>query len=350
MDVSAIAFLGIVAVLVAIIGMILSRYRIESRSGEHREHGMQEDPEKHDNPLIPNFLEGKPARIVLLVVGIFFVVWLLAATIIIVPAGHKGVLLTMGRVEEMNLPEGLRIIAPWQNVVMMSVMIQKAEVTESTASNDLQEITTKLAVHYQINEALAWKVYQTMRTDYLHLLIEPVIMEELKATTADWTAEHLIIERPLVVIQLTDTLDKRLQPFGIEILTVNIIDFQFSPEFWSAIERKVIATQDALTERNKVEISRFQQQQNIINAEGQYNVTVIRASADAQQKVIAAQAEARRIFIEAEAQAEAIKIINLQVTPEYINYLKWLRWNGELPDVLVTGADSDLLISIPTVP
>jgi regulator of protease activity HflC (stomatin/prohibitin superfamily) len=322
----------------------------EGRAERYREHNTQGNTEKEDNPWIPNFLEGKPARIVLLIVGILFIIWLLAATIIIVPAGHKGVLLTMGKVEEMNLPEGLRIIAPWQNVVMMSVMIQKAEVTESTASNDLQEITTKLAVHYQINEALAWKVYQTMRTDYLHLLIEPVIMEELKATTADWTAEHLIIERPLVVIQLTETLDKRLQPFGIEILTVNIIDFQFSPEFWEAIERKVIASQDALAEKNKVEISRFQQLQNIINAEGQYNVTVIRANADAQQKIIAAQAEARRIFIEAEAQAEAIKIINLQVTPEYVNYLKWLRWNGELPDVLVTGADSDLLISIPAVP
>jgi len=318
-----------------------------SRSEEHSESG---DSEKEDNPLIPNFIEGKPARIVGLIIGILFVVWLLAATIIIVPAGHRGVLLTLGKVEELNLPEGLHLIVPWQNVVMMPVMIQKAEVTESTASNDLQEITTKLAVHYKINEALAWKVYQTMRTDYLHLLIEPVIMEELKATTADWTAEHLIIERPLVVIQLTDTLDKRLQPFGIEILTVNIIDFQFSPEFWEAIERKVIASQDALAEKNKVEISRFQQLQNIINAEGQYNVTVIRANAEAQQKIIAASAEAQRITIEAKAQSEAIRIINEQVTPEYINYLRWLRWDGKLPDVLVTGADSDLLISIPTVP
>lgn len=320
------------------------------RRSDSREHSESGDSEKEDNPWIPNFIEAKPVRIVSLIVGILFVIWLLSATIIIVPPGHRGVLLTLGKVEELNLPEGLHIIVPWQNVVAMPVMIQKAEVTESTASNDLQEITTKLAVHYRINEALAWKVYQTMRTDYLHLLIEPVIMEELKATTADWTAEHLIVERPLVVIQLTETLNKRLQPFGIEILTVNFIDFQFSVEFWDAIERKVVATQDALTERNKVEISRFQQLQNIINAQGQYNVTVIRANADAQLKIISAQAEAQRILIEAEAQAKAIKIINEQVTPEYINYLRWLRWDGKLPNVLVTGADSDLLISIPTVP
>jgi regulator of protease activity HflC (stomatin/prohibitin superfamily) len=330
--------------------LIQRNRRVKRQTTEPREHNTQGTPEREDNPWIPNFLEAKPVRIVSLIVGILFVIWLLTATIIIVPPGHRGVLLTLGKVEELNLPEGLHIIVPWQNVVAMPVMIQKAEVTESTASNDLQEITTKLAVHYRVNEALAWKVYQTMRTDYLHLLIEPVIMEELKATTADWTAEHLIVERPLVVIQLTETLNKRLQPFGIEILTVNFIDFQFSVEFWDAIERKVVATQDALTERNKVEISRFQQLQNIINAEGQYNVTVIRASADAQQKIIAAQAEAQRILIEAEAQAKAIKIINEQVTPEYVNYLRWLRWDGKLPGVLVTGTDSDLLITIPTVP
>lgn len=319
------------------------RERTTRRSSDQRE-----DDEPHDNPLIPNFFENKPVRIVFFVIGLVVCIWLTMTVIQIVPAGHRGVLLTFGKVEEINLGEGIHIVAPWQSVVMMPVMIQKAEITESTASNDLQEITTKLAVHYRINEALAWKVYQTMRVDYLHLLIEPVIMEELKATTADWTAEHLIIERPLVVIQLTETLDKRLSEFGIEVLTVNFIDFQFSPEFWEAIERKVVATQDALTEKNKVEISRFQQLQNIINAEGQYNVTVIRANADAQLKIITAQAEAQKILIEAEARAKAIKLITDQMTPEYAQYLLLTQWNGEYPDVMLGDiSDLGIILNVP---
>jgi len=202
---------------------------------------------------------------------------------VLVPAGHRGVLLTFGKVNEVNVDEGLHFVYPWQSMVNMPVMIQKAEITESTASNDLQEITTRLAVHYRVREDSAWVVYQTMRMDYLHLLVEPVIMEELKATTADWSAEQLITDRPLVVVQLQETLDNRLQPYGIDVMTVNFIDFQFSKEFWDAIERKVVVTQDALTEKNKVEIARYQQLQAIITAEGQYNVTVIQASADAQK-------------------------------------------------------------------
>ena len=247
------------------------------------------------------------------------------------------------------MDEGLHIISPWQNVINMPVMIQKAQITESTASNDLQEITTTLAVHYRVREDSAWIVYQTMRMDYLHLLVEPVIMEELKATTADWSAEQLITDRPLVVIQLQETLDNRLQPYGIDVMTVNFIDFQFSKEFWDAIERKVVATQDALTEKNKVEIARYQQQQAIITAEGQYNVTVIQASADAQKKVIAAEAEARRITIEANATAEAIMRITSQMTPEYAQYLYLTQWNGILPSTLL-GSVEDIGLIIDTSP
>jgi regulator of protease activity HflC (stomatin/prohibitin superfamily) len=188
-----------------------------------------------------------------------------------------------------------------------------------------------------------------MRMDYLHLLVEPVIMEELKATTADWTAEKLITDRPMVVIQLQETLDRRLQPYGIDVLTVNFIDFQFSKEFWDAIERKVVATQDALTEKNKVEISRYQQRQAIITAEGQYNVTVIQANADAQRKVIAAEAEARRITVEANATSEAIRLITSRMTPEYAQYLYLTRWNGILPSTLL-GNIQDIGLIIDTTP
>jgi len=300
-------------------------------------------------PRIPERISDRGVYLVVIIIVVVILGALISRSVMIVPAGHRGVLLTFGKVSPVNLDEGMHIIAPWQTIVNMPVMIQKAEVTESTASNDLQEIMTKLAVHYKVREDSAWQVYQTMRTDYLHLLVEPVIMEELKATTADWTAEKLITDRPMVVIQLQETLDRRLQPYGIDVMTVNFIDFQFSKEFWDAIERKVVATQDALTEKNKVEIARYQQRQAIITAEGQYNVTVIQANADAQKKVIAAEAEARRIKIEANATSEAIRLITSRMTPEYAQYLYLTRWNGILPSTLL-GNVQDIGLIIDTTP
>lgn len=292
----------------------------------------------------PSWMGERTGSLVAVIILVLIVGLMASRSFVRVPAGHRGVLLTFGKVHELNMDEGLHFIVPWQHVEYMPVMIQKAEVKESTASNDLQEIMTELAVHYRIRTDSAWVVYQTMRMDYLHLLVEPVIMEELKATTADWSAEQLITDRPLVVIQLQEVLNERLQPFGIDVLTVNFIDFQFSEEFWAAIERKVVATQDALTERNKVEIARFQQHQAIITAEGQYNVTVIQANAEAQKKIIAADAEARRITIEANATATAIRQITAQMTPEYAQYLYLTRWDGKLPSTLLGGLEEIGLI------
>jgi regulator of protease activity HflC (stomatin/prohibitin superfamily) len=347
MDVTALVLVIAVIVVSALLKMYLPGMRTWARDrGYFRRVQGAGGGEPHPEGYLsaPSWTGERTGSLVAVIVLVLIVGLTVSRSVVRVPAGHRGVLLTFGKVHEVNLDEGLHIISPWQHVVSMPVMIQKAEITESTASNDLQEITTRLAVHYRVREDSAWVVYQTMRMDYLHLLVEPVIMEELKATTADWSAEQLITDRPLVVIQLQETLDNRLQPYGIDVLTVNFIDFQFSKEFWDAIERKVVATQDALTEKNKVEIARYQQRQAIITAEGQYNVTVISANAEALKKVISADAEARRITIEANATATAIRQITSQMTPEYAQYLYLTRWDGILPSTLLGGLEEIGLI------
>jgi len=347
MDVTALVLVIAVIVVPVLLKMYLPEMRAWAgdRGLLRRVRGSgRDEPPPEGYRSAPGWAGERTGSLIAVMILVLIVALAASRSVIRVPAGHRGVLLTFGKVHEVNMDEGLHFIAPWQHVENMPVMIQKAEVKESTASNDLQEIMTELAVHYRVRTDSAWIVYQTMRMDYLHLLVEPVIMEELKATTADWSAEQLITDRPLVVIQLQAILNERLQPFGIDVLTVNFIDFQFSKEFWDAIERKVVATQDALTERNKVEIARFQQLQAIITAEGQYNVTVIRANADAQQKIISATAEARRITIEANATATAIKQITSQMTPQYAQYLYLTRWDGILPSTLLGGLEDIGLI------
>lgn len=333
-DVIAVAFL-----VVALAAVLLIAYRQEDiRRFARRRQGFEAEPTPEGGrhapgmPVAPRFVRNVLIGLVTLLMAVVISVNAVA----IVPAGHRGVMITWGgKVEQVNYPEGMTFKMPFvQSVVSIPVMIQKAEVKESTASKDLQEITTHLAVHYRIQETSAWRVYQTMREDYLHLLVEPVIMEELKATTAEWTAEELITDRPLVVLRLTERLDERLQSFGIDVLTVNIIDFQFSKEFWAAIERKVVAQQDALTEKNKVEIARYKQMQNIINAEGQYNVTVITANAEAMKKIL-----------EANGTSTSIRLITEQLTPEYATYLWITQWDGKLP-MFMGGEGANILIDL----
>lgn len=158
--------------------------------------------------------------------------------VVIVPAGTRGVILTWGSVTGV-MTEGLHFITPIaQKVVVMDVTIQKAE-TESTASKDLQEVTTTIAVNYRIIPELAGDVYRNLRLEYEVRVIKPNIEESIKAATALFQAEELVTKRESVKMKFKEVVSERLEDYHIEILSVSIVDFQFSAEFKKAIEAKV---------------------------------------------------------------------------------------------------------------
>jgi prohibitin 2 len=326
------------------------RERAKSRAERKEQFGEEYDRFKdgHNNPYIPDFIERNPGRaVVYLFVGLILLMTV-ADCMHSVPAGHRGVIVTLGKVTEVCLDEGLQFKLPYiQTIIDMKVMLEKEEVQESAASSDLQEITTTLTVHFNIEPSSAWRVYQTMRQDYHDLLLRPVIQEDLKAATAKFTAENLISSRAILVQKLTEELRTSLAPYGINVQTVNFVDFQFSAAFSNAIEAKVTAEQEALQAKNILVRIQYEAQQKVIQAEADKNATIIAAEADARRVEIAALAEAFKVTTEARATAEAILMITDQMTPEYARYLWLIQWDGVLPSTLL-GSAEDLGIIINT--
>jgi regulator of protease activity HflC (stomatin/prohibitin superfamily) len=222
-------------------------------------------------------------------------------------------------------------------VVLMDVTIQKAETSESTASADLQQVTTTIAVNYRLNPESVDSIYQTLKQDYETRVVKPNIEESIKASTALFQAEELVTKRAEVKITFEQILGERLSVYQLEVLSVSITDFQFSQSFADAIEAKVTAEQRALEALNELEQIRYEAQQQVIQAEAAANATIA-----------SAMAEAQRVTIEAQAQAEAIQLIQEQISqnPEYLQYLSILQWNGVLPYFF--GGDVIPFIEIPT--
>ena len=124
-----------------------------------------------------------------------------------IPSGYRGVLLTWGKVEDRVLTEGLNFKIPFsQSVVLMNTQIQKAESTEATATADLQEVSTTVAVNYRLNPLKVNDVYTDLRQDYVNRVIKPNIEESIKATTAAFRAEELITNRAAVKSTLDEIL------------------------------------------------------------------------------------------------------------------------------------------------
>ena len=245
----------------------------------------------------------------------------------IVPPGHTGVVVTLGKVEEGVLQEGLHFKLPFvQSVVMIDNRITKLEVNTEAFSSDLQTVQTTLAINYRVDTAKSYSIYKNIGGDYETVLVTPAVNEVLKAIAAQYTAEQSVTNRALISDGLVDGLNEKLNDIGLFVTDVNIINFDFSEAFITAIEEKQVA------------------QQQLLKAETEKQTAITNAEAEAEALKVKAQAEADALQIKAAAEAEANRAISESLTEDLINYHTVEKWNGELP--VVSGSSGGTFLDI----
>jgi len=251
------------------------------------------------------------------------------ASVSIVDAGHRGVLLHWNAVDlnVQPLTEGLHFVTPFaDSVVQMEIRTLKFVKATSAASKDLQTVSTEITVNYHPDPNAVNILYQQVGLTYENRVITPTVEEVVKQVTANYNAEELITKRPQVKADIEADITSRLNEFNIVTEIVSITDFQFSALFASAIESKVEAEQKAFKAENDLK----------------------RIEVEARQHAAQAEGIAQANIAEANGEAQAIKIINdaLSTNPQYLEWLKTQQWDGKLP--LVVGEGGTPFISIPT--
>lgn len=264
--------------------------------------------------------------IILIIIGI-----VASASVKIVDAGHRGVLLHWNAVDLTNPPldEGLHFVVPFQDeVVDIEVRTLKYEKETRSASKDLQTVETTVTVNYHPDREAVHRLYKNLGLDYENRVIQPAIEETVKQVTANYNAEELITKRPLVKQDIESSIRERLSQFEVVTEVISITDFEFSPLFSQAIESKVEAEQKALKAENDLRRIEVEARQREANAIGLANANIA----------------------EAKGEAEAIAIINkaLSENPNYLEWLKTQAWDGKLP--LVVGEGGTPFIQIPVNP
>ena len=264
--------------------------------------------------------------ILLIIIGV-----VAAASVQIVDAGHRGVLLHWNAVDTTIPPldEGLHFVVPFQDqVVNMEVRTLLFVKGTSSASKDLQTVTTEVTVNYAPNPETVNTLYKEVGLNYQNRIIAPAVEEVVKQVTANYNAEELITKRPLVKSDIETEITKRLNVYNIQTQVISITDFQFSDLFSRAIESKVEAEQKALQAENDLR----------------------RIQVEALQAEAQAQGRAKANIAQANGEAEAIRVINqaLAQNPNYLEWLKTQAWDGKLP--LVVGEGGTPFIQIPTTP
>jgi len=264
--------------------------------------------------------------ILLIIIGV-----VASASVQIVESGNRGVLLHWSAVDITSPPleEGLHFVTPFQDsVVNIEVRTMKFVKSTSSASKDLQTVSTEVTVNYRPSPNSVNTLYKEIGLDYESRVIQPAVEEVVKQVTAQYNAAELITKRPQVKADIESEITTRLNVYNIITDVISITDFQFSVLFAQAIESKVEAEQKAQKAENDL----------------------IRIEVEARQLEAQAEGLAAANIAEARGEAEAISIINqaLSTNPNYLEWLKTQAWDGKLP--LVVGEGGTPFISIPVAP
>jgi prohibitin 2 len=276
------------------------------------------------------------------IIGIIIVSIIAVSSVRMVDAGHRGVLVQFGDVStDSSLDEGIHFVVPFRDsVVQLEVRTQKIVESANSASKDLQDVSTQVALNFHVDPDRAQILYQQLGPDYSNRVIVPAIQESVKQVTARFNAEELITNRETVKNQIEEQIKARLAPYNVVVDALSITEFAFSPQFTRAVEAKVEAQQRALQAQNELRRIQIEAQQNEAQAIGEQKANIARAEGIKQSNVL-----------QAEGEAQAITLIDQQLrnNPTYLEWLKATKWDGVLP--LVTGGGGQGItpfIEIPT--
>jgi len=259
-----------------------------------------------------NMIRKIPTR-VMVITGVIFFVLIFFRPWVQVGAGQRGIVLDFGAVQKKVLDEGLHLRIPvMQEIVLMDVKVQKAETDAAAASADLQDVTSRVALNYHIVPDQANVVYQKIGVHFKERIIDPAILEVVKAVTAKYTAEELITKRPAVSEAMRRNLMDRLIVNNIAVDAFSIVTFSFSKVFTEAIESKQTAEQLALKAKRDLD----------------------RIKIEAEQKITTARAEAESLRLQrANISPDLIELRKIEANMKAIE-----KWNGILPQVTGGGA------------
>lgn len=206
-----------------------------------------------------------------------------------------------------------------------STKVQEVTLEDMAYSSDAQQMTLAIKFQYQIRTDKVKDIATKFgNTEALEGKLTPVVRDKVKSVISKHAAMDIIAVRSSLSADALEEVKAAIgESYYVEMTNVAITNIDFSDQFESAVEEKMIAEQKQL------------------KAEYENAATV----AKAQAKVEIAKAEAEAKKIEAQGEAEANALLEKSLTEQVLRDKYLDKWDGKLPTTMV-GDDTGLMISV----
>lgn len=249
---------------------------------------------------------------------VIFIGGMLISSFTVISAGHTGVQVTLGEVNLQALTEGVHFVNPISQIKDVDVRLQRANLNGASAgTKDLQQVHTDIVINYRLTAGRVPHIYKEFGLDVDSKVLGPAMNEAFKGVTAHYTSEELVTKRQEVSDAIQQRLAEKLAQFDITVSNISLVNFGFSKNYQEAIEAKVTATQQKQKAEQDLE----------------------RIKVEAASRIAQAKGEAEAIAIQAQA-------IQSNGGQQYVQ-LQWIeKWNGKLPDTVVSSGSNGLMLNV----
>ena len=275
---------------------------------------------------------------------VFFIFGLIFANVYIVDQGEKAVVTNFGEISK-TWSAGFHVKIPFvQSVKRYSVRVQKTVFGDedrvlSAYSNDQQIIENyAIAITWNYDPTRIEDVYKYFGTSddesVFQTVVSPTIQQTSKTIFGQFTAQTIVQDRAKLDNALEHRIKEQLSKYPIQIISVQIIDINFSKTYENVIEQTAQKKQEIEKSRNELKRIEIETQQQVAKAEAENRAIKLKADAEAYQISVKAKAESDAIKLKAEALKANKDLVDLKLAE---------KWNGTVPQTVVVNDGKSVL-------
>lgn len=235
------------------------------------------------------------AKIISVLVFLVVVFGLLSVKVI--KPSQVGVITTLGKVTRVA-ESGVTFVPPViSKVTRIDTSTQTLEGIYETSTRDMQTTTEYVTTLYSVDVSKVMDLYKNFLGKHNNSLVAPALATIVQDGVSTVSISELVSNRVELANFMTDKARAMLEPYGINVVSMQITNHDFSDEYENAITAKIVA-------QEKVKTAEYARQ-------------------------------------EAEIQAETNKILSKTYDDNMKSKMFLEKWDGKLP--LYMSGDSDMM-------
>jgi regulator of protease activity HflC (stomatin/prohibitin superfamily) len=203
--------------------------------------------------------------------------------------------------------------------VKYDTKVQEVNIEDMAYSSDAQQMTLNIKFQYQIMPDKVKEITSKYgKLSSLEARIQPIVIEKVKSMLSKHTAMNIIANRSQLSPDAEELVKGALgEEYYINVVSVSLTNIDFSDQFETAVEDKMIAEQAKL-----------------------------KADYENETKIAKAEADAKAKIVEAEASAKANDLLERSLTDKILKEMYIKKWDGKLPQVVSHG---DTIMQLPEI-